>query len=836
METFWDFLLLMIKQFAGGPGPSENNLVRFGLAAVFWLVLLIVAWTRQKDQDLPREKLLVWGFGLALARELIMLALTIKKIVGGETGDDIYFHPLEHGLEIGAIVMVAGAFLRYVLNDERVPRLYIQISLAVTSLALGVAFITWPSAVALNPSLSFNETWEARLFHILSSTMILVAIVALGRKRAWLQITVGLALFCLFLSESLFLINFFHTTQLHEILCPIGNSFHLLAIPLFGFVYLKEMSIEKQKTEEKLDKYRDHLEELVHERTAMLVAQSAIAGSLSQSNDLLVILDLALEKVMPVLSMDLGLAFLIDRKNDELALGSYQGCVSQEDLDFCILEGCPYKKIAELAVDERQVISRALSGYPDLLSEHIEREKLRVLVGAPLIARDQIVGAITLGSRQAIALDQTNLALLAAVCHQVGMAIENAYLYQETEMWANGLSTLHQASIKLGSTFDPAQINREIVAQSIKLTARQAACILSWDQEQQLTCIASTGFDPDMVAVLKQNPDIGDLFDELCNTTNSIVIEDIAQDARVPALWQDTLGNYSLLGTPLWRNSKTTVLLFIMDPHKRKSWLVKDVELVESFVSRAAVALENAQLHKQLEWAAALEERQRIAANMHDGLAQTISLLGLKVDHAAQQFSNAENGELLAALGRIRDTVHQASVDVRKSIASLQNVPEPRKSLQELLNALIVEWAKPGDIIFDAHISFSAPLILPAAQIAQVTPILQEAMVNIRKHAKATHVSLYGEEQGNAIVITLEDDGIGFGPEKIIESEHDHFGIKIMQARAARLDASLTIDSEPQGGGTRVTLAWQLNDEADYRPLPEPIYEPAIFIEGEEHA
>ncbi len=840
MESTGKFLLLFMQQFAGGPGPIENNLMRFGLAGLFWLGLLLVAWSRQRKQPLPREKLLIWGFGLALARELMMFSLIVMQITGGidSGGEDIYYHPLEHGLEVAALIVVAGAFLRYALDDERISLWYLLTGLSATVMLLLVSYITWPRFSNMNPDIKFSATWESRAFHILSFTLIAVAIFILAKERGWLRSVVRVALSFFFFSELLRLVSYATNNVFHDILCPVSNTFHLFAIPIFGFVYLKEMSIEKNKTEEKLDKYRDHLEELVDERTAMLVAQNALAGSLSKSLDLTTILGLALDKVMPVLSMEVGLAFLVDRKSQELALGAYQGRLSQEDLDLCAVEGCPYKKIGHIAIEEKHVVIKKLEQHPELVSAYTEKENIHILIGAPLISKDRIVGAITLGSEKVAPLDATNLALLAAVCSQIGMAVENAYLYQETEMWANGLRTLHQASIKLGATLDAAQINKEIVDQSIKLTGCEIACVLMWNRkEQRLTCSASSGIDPETVNLLTENPGQGRLFDALADASASIVIEDITQDMRVPPLWEEILGNYSLLGISLWNNGKKSESLFIMNPSKLKPWLSKDIELVESFVSRASVALENAHLHKHLEWAATLEERQRIAANMHDGLAQTISLLGLKVDHMAQLLPADQNDDLLGALDNIHATVQQASVDVRKSIASLQNMPEPRKSLQELLDSLIAEWAQQGDIAFDADFAFPASLVLSPGQNAQLTPILQEVIVNIRKHAKASRVSVYGEQQGKTITIVLEDDGVGFDADvsDLQDKDSNHFGIKIMQARAERLGCTFALASRPNVG-TRVTLNCQLDDEAASRPMPEPIYEPIIFMEGESYA
>jgi len=95
MGKFLDFWLMFLTQIAGGPGPAENNLARFALAAIFWAVLLAFAGSGQRHGGRPRERLLVWGFGLALA----------------------------------SVVMIAGSFLRYILDDELLARRYIQTGL-----------------------------------------------------------------------------------------------------------------------------------------------------------------------------------------------------------------------------------------------------------------------------------------------------------------------------------------------------------------------------------------------------------------------------------------------------------------------------------------------------------------------------------------------------------------------------------------------------------------------------------------------------------------------------------------------------------------------------------
>ena len=841
MESFGEYLLLLLRQFAGGPGPIENNLARFSLAALMWLGLLVIAWSRQRNQDLPREKLLVWGFGLALARELVMFGLASGRITGflASGGKDIYFHPLEHGLSMAAVVVVAGAFLRYVLDDERISRRYLQIGLSITILATLVTFITWPKFARANPEVHFKETWETWIFHLPSAILIAAAIFILARKSGWLRTVVSVALGFLFISEFLLLVNFVTNNAYNHILCPIGNTFQLLAIPVFGFVYLKEMSIDKKKAEEELDDYRNHLEDLVNERTAMLSAQNAIADSLSQSLDLETILTMALDKVLPVLSMEVGLIFLLDRDRKDLSLESYHGRLSEEDLELCITEGCPYKNISICAVDDKQVIIQNLTDESQPRSTHIEREGIQSLVSAPLISKNHIVGALTLGSKKAHPLNEADLELLTAVCNQVGMAVENAYLFQEAELWAEELSMLHQASVNLGSTLDPEQINREIATQSARLTGCQMACVIHWDKQcETLEVVSSFGIRSEIEDFLSRHPDACDLLNELRITRNSIVIDDVKQSERLPESWKAALDIHSLLCTPVWGVNEPIEFLFLMDQRETRSWRSKDVELVESFVSRAAVALENANLHKQLEWAAALEERQRIAANMHDGLAQTISLLGLKVDQTAGLIPSESNGKVLQALGDIRETLNQASTEVRRSIASLQNTPQPRKSLQETLASFVEQRSAENEPAFDLTLSFPEPLFLPPDQDTLVIPIIQEAIMNAWKHSDASRVNIHGQQIDDLVSVTVEDDGRGFDVDESISRDESHFGLRIMRARAARLGGKLQIISKP-GHGTIITLSWMLDSESDggeKNTLQQPGHPELPPVEGETFA
>ena len=108
--------------------------------------------------------------------------------------------------------------------------------------------------------------------------------------------------------------------------------------------------------------------------------------------------------------------------------------------------------------------------------------------------------------------------------------------------------------------------------------------------------------------------------------------------------------------------------------------------------------------------------------------------------------------------------------------------------------------------------------ILPPEQGAQALPIVQEALLNAQRHAAAQRITLQGERRGQEAIITVEDNGRGFEPSNWWQNSHDHFGLSVMHARAARVGGSLQIDSAP-GQGTRVTLSLPLDGGEPTEPF-----------------
>ncbi|MBI3244620.1 MAG: GAF domain-containing protein [Chloroflexi bacterium] len=241
--------------------------------------------------------------------------------------------------------------------------------------------------------------------------------------------------------------------------------------------------------------------------------------------------------------------------------------------------------------------------------------------------------------------------------------------------------------------------------------------------------------------------------------------------------------------------------------------------LLTKLANSVAIALENARLYEQAERLAMLEERQRIAAEMHDGIAQTLSYLSLKAEQAADLAQAGDGKETAGVLQGVREAIAQASREARQAIASLQESPPRRRSLQDQLTELASEAAVNGGSAIDLTFALQPPpLFLPPAQAEQVRRVIREALLNTWRHAQAEHIVVRLEQRGVEAVASVEDDGRGFDPKAPLPDRGSHFGLSIMRARAARLGGHLTILSA-SGQGTRVTLAWPLPQTKDEEQL-----------------
>jgi len=221
----------------------------------------------------------------------------------------------------------------------------------------------------------------------------------------------------------------------------------------------------------------------------------------------------------------------------------------------------------------------------------------------------------------------------------------------------------------------------------------------------------------------------------------------------------------------------------------------------------AVVALENSRLYQRAEYAATLEERQRIASEMHDSFLQTISYLRLMVNMVRDQLETGETAKVLTSLRKIERAEEQAELEIRRTIDSLQDEFPLDDTLQEGLSNLVKELStNTPAVVFETGVVI--PLVISRQENEQVLRITQEAVLNAQRYSKTNLVKVSLEKDGDELILSIADNGTGFQASIPPQDGREHFGLKIMRARASRLGGKLDVNSTP-GCGTVVQLHWK---------------------------
>jgi two-component system nitrate/nitrite sensor histidine kinase NarX len=235
----------------------------------------------------------------------------------------------------------------------------------------------------------------------------------------------------------------------------------------------------------------------------------------------------------------------------------------------------------------------------------------------------------------------------------------------------------------------------------------------------------------------------------------------------------------------------------------------------------AATAIANARLveagRRRAEEAAALAERERLRAELHDDLAQTLGFLNLETDRVREAVAAGRGNEAGREMERIKAAIHTAYEQVRAALTGLGEPAPAAGDLSQKLSACLDEFRRASGMSAELVGADPAGLMLSAAAQRQVVRMVREALTNVRRHAQAERVWVRVEQGHSEVCFTVEDDGGGFNPSDV-RGEH-HLGLTIMRIRAERSGGQVTVDSAP-GAGTRVIIRFPLNTAPIERTLP----------------
>jgi signal transduction histidine kinase len=259
----------------------------------------------------------------------------------------------------------------------------------------------------------------------------------------------------------------------------------------------------------------------------------------------------------------------------------------------------------------------------------------------------------------------------------------------------------------------------------------------------------------------------------------------------------------SRLVAPLQHGRETTGMLAI-GCRRARAFDVDDVETLASLADQATIAIEHARLQARLRDLAVETERERIAREMHDGLAQVLGYVNTKSQAVEQLLAAGRVDDARARMAELSAAARSLYVDIREAILGLRSPITPGLGLAGAIADYAERFAEAAKIRVGVEVSPAARAIHLEPDVeAQIFRIVQESLTNVRKHAAASRVSVRLELVDDVLELQLADDGRGFAEQPTnVDGDWPRYGLAAMRERAAAMGARLFLADRAEGGTT----------------------------------
>ncbi|MET7763887.1 GAF domain-containing sensor histidine kinase [Streptomyces sp. NPDC005393] len=449
----------------------------------------------------------------------------------------------------------------------------------------------------------------------------------------------------------------------------------------------------------------------------------------------------------------------------------------------------------------------ASHGFP----EH--HPPMRSFLGVPIRVRDEVFGNLYLTEKRGGAqFDPDDEAVLTTLSVAAGVAIDNARLYHESrrrEQWLEALGVITR-TLLAGTPSGEALSLIARLALQVAL-ADSAAILLPAAGTDSLVVEVAEGHDAERIEGLVV-PSDGSLAGLAARTGHPAVATDVRIDSRArswPLPAQESEFG-PLVAVPLVANERSSGALRLYRLAGRPPFDDNEVHLLSGFAAQAALALELARHRAESEHMALLQDRDRIARDLHDLAIQRLFATGLTLQSAGRLIERPEAAE---RVGRAVDDLDETIKIIRSTIFALRAVGDEDGEPTGLRRRLVKAVRSASDALgFAPSLLMDGPVDtdVPDETGDQVLAVLAEALSNTVRHAHAQRVDVR-LTVGADITLTITDNGVGLG------GATPSGGLVNMRSRAELLGGTLDIEA-PEAGGTR--LVWRVPPAADGPPVP----------------
>jgi signal transduction histidine kinase len=362
------------------------------------------------------------------------------------------------------------------------------------------------------------------------------------------------------------------------------------------------------------------------------------------------------------------------------------------------------------------------------------------------------------------------------------------------------LESLYRADDELRRHLHLDDVLQSLVNTAVELLHADKGALMVWDEKKEkLYARASYGFNPETVARMFIAPGEG-LAGKVALSGEPAIVENTQLDERVTPFIIGSEKIRALMQVPI-RVAGEVFGVFSADYLQTHRFSDEEKRLLTAFAQRAGLAIETARLYEREEQIAVMQERNRLARDLHDSVTQSLYGVTLYVEVAAQLLKSGELEKTGKNLKELKKMALDALAEMRLLIYELRPSVFEQEGLVAAIQARLD--AVEGRVGLETNLVIEGEISLPPQVEEGLYRITQEALNNVLKHSHASSVTLTLAQDEQTIHLEVADDGVGFDPVKICEA--GCLGLRGMQERAQEMEAELEIVSQV-GRGAKIIV------------------------------
>lgn len=569
----------------------------------------------------------------------------------------------------------------------------------------------------------------------------------------------------------------------------------LISTGIYVLFHRRVRALEQQNLE---------LTNLVSDNAKALTALYSITAVVSNEMELLETLASALKKILEVVELDQGAILLLDREKNTFEVISQIGMDSDGVL---LIDGSEFSKgaVGNLIHKGELYFTSELSADPYFYDLRVAG--VQMLGAIPLVAQGLVVGVLVLLSTDPRIFSNQELILLTAFGDQIGMAVENSHLFNAQQHRAEQFRLIAAVGRRFSTLLDIDQVLTQVV-HLIQQTFGYYHVAIGLIEEDDVVYRMGAG-------VLWQNPEfdfrparlrVGEegITGWVAASGEPLLVPDVRLDQRYVQMRGSTC--LSELAVPVVSQGSVIGVLDVQSDHLN-AFDDTDLIVIQALAHQAGAAIRNAHLYEQAQNAAVLEERNRLARELHDSVTQSIYSLTLLAEAGLRMTQNGDMKLLQENQQRIEDIAQQTLQEMRLLVYQLR--PSVLKELglvKALERRLEIVERRAG---IEARLVAPDDLNLPFEMETCLYRIAQEALNNALKHARALSIVVTFSLTNFLLEMSICDDGRGF--ELLAREEKGGLGIQSMIERTESIGGRLFLESKI-GGGTTVKVSVPMAD------------------------